>query len=376
MPTLVRLLLLKLVILQTAFLFAQEAALRSPEVTADGRATLRLRDPHAKQVLLESDALPKSVAMQRDRQGVWSATIGPLAPDDYSYTFEADGVRLLDPGNPAINPNLLHPSNRLHIAGPQPQLWELQDVPHGVVHHHFYRSAVVGQASDFYVYTPPGYEKGSQPYPVLYLLHGFTDDASGWTALGKANVIFDNLIAQGKVRPMVIVMPLGYGQPALLPVGLHSPQSHALWMENLRRFRDLLLQEVMPQVEAEYRVSRERDGRAIAGLSMGGAQSLYIGLNAPQPFAWIGGFSSAVEFFDFATDFPKPVAGEDSGLRLLWIGCGENDHLFKANRRFVRDLQSQGRKPVLVETPGAHTWLVWRRYLIQLLPQLFASGPG
>jgi enterochelin esterase-like enzyme len=369
--------LFSLVVGWCAMLPAQTAAAvpvpvyRSPEVLADGRVTLRFYEPNAVRVMLSSDALPENAPMQRDEQGMWSITIGPLGPDYYAYAFEVDGVRLLDPRNASINPSLVYPSNVLHVTGAEAQLWDVTDVPHGIIHHHFYKSAVVGDERDFYVYTPPGYENGKHRYPVLYLLHGFTDDASGWIALGKANVILDNLIAQGKVRPMVVVMPLGYGAPELLPVGLESPRTHELWVENTRRFQETLINEVMPQVEAGYRIAKKREQRAIAGLSMGGAESLYVGLNAPERFAWIGGFSSAVRHFDFATDVPlhKPVNSKQS--QLVWMACGVDDRYAAANRRFIEYLRSGGIEPVAVETPGAHTWLVWRRNLATFAPLLF-----
>jgi enterochelin esterase family protein len=344
---------------------------RSPDISADGHVTLRSYAPGATSVELTSDVQQQNLPLQRDEQGVWAVTLGPLAPDYYSYAFIVDGVRVLDPKNTSLYPNLEHPSNVLHITGAEPQLWDIADVPHGVVHHHLYKSATVRDEQDFYVYTPPRYEKGKQHYPVLYLLHGFTDDASAWLAVGKANVIFDNLLAQGRIQPMVVVMPLGYGQPELLQVGLESPRTDDLWNENTRRYHDMLLNEVMPLAESTYRTSKKREEHAIAGLSMGGTESLYVGLNTPEKFAWIGGFSSAVQRSDFAAEFPVPGAGKNQQIRLLWMACGVDDRLYKANRRLVEYLQTSGGKPVFVETPGAHTWLVWRRNLIAFAPLLF-----
>lgn len=355
-------------------LFAQVPAVpsyRSPEVLADGRVTLRFYAPNAQQVAVTSDALPSRLSLQRDEQGLWSITIGPLTPDYYSYAFEVDGLSLLDPKNTAIHPSLDHPSSVLHVVGNPLQLWEVEDVPHGVVHHHFYKSAAVGDERDFYVYTPPGYEKGRLRYPVLYLLHGFTDDAGGWLNIGRANVILDNLIAQGKARPMIVVMPLGYGQPELLQVGLESPYTHKTWMENLVLFKQTLLNEVIPQVEAEYRISKKREDHAITGLSMGGVESLYVGIFAPERFAWIGGFSSAVQHFELPQDFPLPPPSKAPQFRLLWIACGTDDRRLGANQNFIHYLQSGGFHPVAVETAGDHTWLVWRRNLIAFAPLLF-----
>ena len=155
--------------------------------------------------------------MMRDDAGVWSLTLGPLDPDLYGYYFIADGVFLMDPNNSSIKPNLIQPQNVMHVSGPTPQLWEVAEVPHGVIHHHFYKSKIVGDQRDFYVYTPPGFDpKAKTKYPVFYLLHGYSDDASAWIAVGMSNVILDNLIAQGKVKPMLVVMPLGYGTPEMI----------------------------------------------------------------------------------------------------------------------------------------------------------------
>ena len=191
----------------------------SPEVHADNSVTFRFRDPNAHEVMLALDGA-KPAPMQKDDQGVWSLTTGPLTPDFYGYSFVADGVGLIDPSNPLLKPNLLHTSNQVHVPGPASLPWEIGDGPHGLVHHHFYKSGVVGDQRDFYVYTPPGYDpRAKQAYPVLYLLHGYSDDASGWTSVGRANVILDNLIAQGKAKAMIIVMPLGYGAPEIVAPG-------------------------------------------------------------------------------------------------------------------------------------------------------------
>src|SRR6202020_1056507 len=188
----------------------------SPEVHSDGSVSFRFRAPNAKEVQLAREGAEPQ-AMQKDDQGVWSLTTTPLAPDYYSYSFVADGVRLIDPSNPLLKPNLLSTESSVHVPGPSSLPWELNDVPHGEIHHHFYKSSVADDDRDYYVYTPPGYEKsGKQSYAVLYLLHGYSDDASGWTAVGRANVILDNLIAQGKAKPMMLVMPLGYGAPEIV----------------------------------------------------------------------------------------------------------------------------------------------------------------
>src|ERR1017187_1371376 len=277
---------------------APPVPLVSPAVHSDGSVTFRLRAPNAKEVKLAREGADPQV-MQKDDEGVWNLTTSPLPPDYYGYSFVADGVRLIDPSNPLLKPNLLSTENDVHVPGPLSLPWELNDVPHGEIHHHFYRSAVAGDDRDYYVYTPAA----KKAYPVLYLLHGFSDDASGWTAVGHANVIPDNLIAQGKAKPMIVVMTLGYGAPEIVSrTGMRTP---GLRERNMTRFRDALFTEVIPQVEKEYRATKDRNARAIAGLSMGGAESLYVGLNALDRFGWVGSFSAGGLSEDLAATFPK-----------------------------------------------------------------------
>jgi len=343
----------------------------SPEVQPDNRVTFRFRAPNAKEVLLAREGA-EPVPMQKDQQGVWSLTTDPLEPDFYGYSFVADGVRLIDPSNALMKPNLLSPQSVVHVPGPASLPWEVNDVPHGIVHHHFYRSAIIGDNRDFYVYTPPAYSGNAEkPYPVLYLLHGFSDDASAWTAVGHAQVILDNLIAQGKVKPMLVVMPLGYGAPEIVshtPGAFHDP---SLRQKNFQRFRDALINEVIPQVEASYRVASDRNARAIAGLSMGGAESLLTGLNNLDHFAWIGAFSSGGVSEDLQADFPGLDSSANAQLRLLWIACGTDDHLIDINRKLREWLKSKGIQHTDIETPGAHSWMVWRRNLAAFAPLLF-----
>lgn len=325
--------------------------------------------------------------MQKDANGLWSTTTEPIHPDIYGYAFVVDGVRLADPNNPLSKPVLPAGSHSLlHVPGPASLSWEITDVPRGVLHHHFYRSAIVGDWRDFYVYTPPGYDPASASrYPVLYLLHGLSDDASGWTAAGRAHVILDNLIAQGKAKPMVMVNTLGYGLPASTGfAGMIDPKGQ-------RNFGRALLEEVLPQVERAYRVSADPTSRAIAGLSMGGTQALSIGLNNADRFAWIATFSGAFSMFSEAPRGPGPPKPPEpaeladafpsldpetvnSRVRLLWIRCGKEDFLLETNRRTREWLTGKKVRFSYEETPGAHTWMVWRRNLIELVPLLFQSG--
>ncbi len=325
-------LFVSLVLASAVFAQTPPAPVVSPEVHADNRVTFRFRAPNAKEVALALEGAAKDLPMQKDEQGVWSVTTEPLAPDFYGYAFVADGVRLIDPSTPLMKPNLLNTTSQVHVPGPASLPWEVSDVPHGEVHHHFYKSAVVGDQRDFYVYTPPGYDpRGKQSYPVLYLLHGFSDDASGWTAVGRAHVIMDNLIAQGKTKPMVVVMPLGYGAPEILRGGFGAFRNTELRDRNFAKFSEALLGEVLPRVESAYLVNKDK----------------------------------------LDNDFPRLNAKANDELKLLWIACGVDDRLIELNRKLRAWLEAKGVRKVDIETPGAHTWMVWRRNLSSFTPLLF-----
>jgi enterochelin esterase family protein len=346
----------------------------SPEVHADGRVTFRFRAPNAREVIV-ARAGAERLAMTRDDQGTWTATTAALAPDIYQYTFNVDGMALLDPVNSWVAPNLLNMSNMVRVPGPASGdgrlPWDVADVPRGQVHRHFYRSARIGDHRDYYVYTQPGYDpRRAQKYPVLYLLHGFSDDASGWTSVGQAHVILDNLIAGKKVVPMLVVMTLGYGAPEIVSRG---PRPPGLDQKNREGYRDVLFAEVIPAIEREYRVDARRERRAIAGLSMGGAESLFVGLNAIDRFAWVGAFSSSSlgQPAEFPRLFPALTAADGKRLQLLWIACGTEDRLIEANRQFRTFLTERAIPHEAIETPGAHTWTVWRRNLAAFAPKLF-----
>ena len=354
---------------------AQETpSFQSTEVHTDGSITFRYQDPAATKVLLHLDGFNKTFDMEKSADGIWSLVSPALAPQIYGYGFEVDGRGQLDPKNSAVTPNLLYLSNMVTVHGSAPQPWEARDVPHGVVHHHFYTSKAVnglvdGQ-SEFYVYTPPQYDaKRGKPYPVLYLLHGWSDMANGWTEVGQANLILDNLIAAGKAIPMLVVMPLGYGDMKFVNSGGGVWDVDSAVTHNVSLFSQALLTEILPQVESGYRVSKKREDRAITGLSMGGLESLMIGLTHPEQFAWVGGFSSAL-----GHDEEKHLAAfnaKSASLRLLWIACGTEDDLSAPNRKFIAWLKSKDAAVTAFETPGLHNWLVWRDNLSHFAPLLF-----
>jgi enterochelin esterase family protein len=358
---------------QIALSQTQPPPIVSPDVHPDKTVTFRFRAPNAKEVGVQIEGSPKPVPMQEDDQGIWSITTDPLAPDFYGYSFIADGVAgLLDPSNYRVKPNFLYRANEVYVPGPPSLSWEIADVAHGEIHHHFYKSSVVGDHRGFFVYTPPGYDpRAKQTYPVLYLLHGYSDNAAAWTAVGRANVILDNLIAQGKAKPMLIVMPLGYGEPKVLEP--HSGVFHDpdITQRNFDKFSQALLTEVIPKVESAYLVKKDRNSRAIAGLSMGGSESLLTGLNTLDKFSWIGAFSSGGITPEFDKEFPVLDSKANQQLHLLWIACGTDDHLIEINRNLRTWLASKSIKHVDIETPGAHTWMVWRRDLTDFAPLLF-----
>jgi Enterochelin esterase and related enzymes len=344
----------------------------SPEVQPDHRVTFRLRAPNAKEVSVSIEGSEKPLPMQKDDRDVWSVTSDPLPPDYYGYSFTVDGVGLLDPSNYRTKPNFLYRASEVYVPGPASLPWEVGAVPHGEIHRHFYKSGVVGDDRDFFVYTPPGYDpRGKQTYPVLYLLHGYSDDASGWTAVGRGNVILDSLIAQGKAKPMLIVMPLGYGEPKVLTPNSGVFRDPSITQRNLDKFRQALLTEVIPRVEAAYLVKKDRNSRAIAGLSMGGAESLLTGLNTLDKFSWIGAFSSGGITQEFDKEFPALDSKSNSQIRLLWIACGTEDHLIDINRSLRTWLASKSIQHADIETPGSHTWMVWRRNLADFAALLF-----
>ena len=347
-------------------------ALITPEVHSDNSVTFRFRAPDAQEVKLAREGA-QPLAMQKDDSGIWTVNTTPLPPDYYGYSIIVDGQRLIDPYNALLKPNLLNTENTVHVPGPPSLPWELNDVPHGEVHHHFYRSAVANDERDFYVYTPPGYNASEKKtYPVLYLLHGYSDDASGWTAVGRANVILDNLIARAKAKPMIVVMPLGYGTMEVIRVGWGGISNHPeVRQENLTKFREALLTEVMPKVESEYHIVKERDSRAIAGLSMGGSESLLTGLNNLDKFAWVGAFSAGGLPEPLDKNFPALDASANQKLHLLWIACGTEDRLITANRNLREWLKTKGIQHTDIETPGMHTWMVWRRNLAEFSGLLF-----
>jgi len=351
----------------------------SPTVHPDGSVTFDLLMTHAEVVEIQVEGFAKPFAMVKDaaNPGHWTFSLPVMAPEYYSYSFLVDGVNVVDPHNIVTKPSAFRVQSVFFIPGHPAEPWEVQDVPHGVLHHHEYNSAIVKRDSSYYVYTPPGFDPAAKTtYPVLYLLHGYSDEDWAWTQMAKANVILDNLIAQGKAKPMIVVMPLGYGDMDMIRHGWAAWSDQALVQRNFKLFEEALYKEVMPRITAEYPISAGREDHAIAGLSMGGAETLLVGLNHTQDFAWIGAFSAGgIGANNFPKIFPAitPETGPaiNSSLRLLWISVGTEDGLREPNRKLIAWLKEDGVQPKAVETPGMHVWMVWRDNLAHFAPLLF-----
>ncbi len=307
--------------------------------------------------------------------GVWSITHGPLTPEIYGYIFLADGVALMDPNNPVIKPNLIQPQNMVEIPGATPQLWDVADVPHGVVHHHFYKSTVVGDERDYYVYTPPGFDpKGKTKYPVLYLLHGYSDGADGWTAVGKANVILDNLIAQNKIKPMIVVMPLGYGTPEMIKLKWNAWQHPEVRQENFDNFRKALITEVMPQVESAYPISAKREDRAIAGTVDGRIGVFAHWTQQPRQVRLRRRVQLRGTGRRLRQELPRTRRQVGQAVENTVDRVRHQRRPHRADNRNLKAwLKSKNIPFTDIETPGAHTWMVWRANLIAFTPLLFGG---
>jgi enterochelin esterase family protein len=329
--------------------------------------TFRLLAPSASDVTVAGEFMKESKPLQKDAQGLWTVTLGPFEPEIYNYNFTVDGVRTIDLGNPHVKtgstPSTIQ--SVLEIGAGHPLFYDPQPVPHGEIHTHWYESKSLKTIRRVTVYTPPGYSPTAR-YPVLYLFHGANADEAAWTRLGHVNLILDNLLAAGKAKPFLVVMPFGYG----VPPGSASPIAGG----NTAAFSRDLLEDVIPYIESHYRAYTDRDHRAIAGLSMGGGEALSIGLNHLELFSYVAGFSAGIRTADFQQSYGKFVSDAKTAnqkLHLLWIGCGSDDSLFPASESLSKMLDEAKIKHTFVKSDGAHTWINWRRYLNQFAPLLF-----
>jgi enterochelin esterase-like enzyme len=339
---------------------------KSPDVHPDRTVTFRVRAPKAQEVTLTGDWSEKSVGkLTRNEQGVWSITVGPLEPGVAIYNFVIDGVAVADPINPRVKLRAETSASLVNVPGDGSEAFAVRDVPHGQVRVQWRKSqALGGQTREFRVYTPPGYDdepnRGAR-YPVLYLLHGSNDTAAGWTDVGQANFILDNLIADKRAVPMIVVMPWGHAAPYRAK-------------DNLALFSRYLLEDVVPTVEKSYRTLAGPGHRALVGLSMGGEQALTIGLLHPELFATVGAFSAALPRDPAATFKPLLDARGNSNekLRLLWIGCGKQEGArFAANEQFAKLLSGHDIKCTFVGPDGLHNYTLWRKLLVEMAPLIF-----
>jgi enterochelin esterase-like enzyme len=379
----------------------------SPEVLPDGRVTFRLLAPEATSVSVSGDwpggNKSTTTPMVKDDKGVWSATIGPIKPEFYIYSFRVNGVETLDPKNINTRRDGNRIQNMLIIPGPESFDYMVNDVPHGTVLLQWYSSSKGSPERRAYVYTPAGYEKNNERYPVLYLNHGGSGDEDAWLSCGRATEIFDNLIAQGKIKPMIVVMPNGNITRIASPDYVKAPAALPANQDTGRftRFPETIVSDLIPFIDKTYRTRADRENRAIAGLSVGGAPSMYTAFNHLDQFAWVGAFSGGYPVMPgVAYDIPAPANAEElrgpdltksidpvkftallpqfnasanDRVRLLFISIGTNDTLFPSTHAVLKQvLKEKGVKYTLVEYPGyVHAWPVWRVTLRDFLPKLF-----
>jgi enterochelin esterase family protein len=335
----------------------------SPEIHADHRVTFRLDAPSAKDVKLRG-IQNQPVQMNKDKRGVWSVQIGPIAPGIYGYSFVVDGEAMLDPSNPEIKPERDPDESELEILSATPPLTQWQDVPHGTVHLNDYYSPVLKRVRRLRVYTPPGYETSpDKRWPVLFLMHGTGDTEATWTEFGRAHYISDNLLAKHKCQPAIIVMTDGHAY-------LHDEEG--IGPRNLEAMEADVIKVAMPFVDQLYRTVPDANHRAVCGLSMGGFQSMFIGLRNQKSFAWVCGMSSYVP--DVETVCASALKNADvtnKTLKLFWHQIGKDDYLLPEQRKYEAVLEQHGIKRQFRITEGEHNWNVWRGYLSDLLPLLF-----
>ena len=358
-------------------------SLKSPEVLPDHRVMFRIYAPKASDVSLSGDWISQGRGtggkLQKDASGVFSIAVGPLVPDFYSYSFNVDGVKTLDPKNAMVKQGETSLDNMFEVEGAEAAYEDNKSVPHGEIHIGWYRSSVLDKMRSMHVYAPPGYESGNQKYPVLYLLHGGGDEDSGWSTIGRAGFILDNLIAENKAKPMIIVMPNGsMPRPGFTPGAPQTPDMQAAQRAAQQKFVDELLTNIMPEVEKHYRVLTSRENRAIAGLSMGAGQTLAVAPTHLDKFAWIGVWSGGVNpaaesaFMERNAAFFANPEKTNKVVKLLWIGAGSNDTLAGPGTKHLAEiLEAHGIKHEFHESEGGHTWINWRHYLNDYAQLLF-----
>lgn len=377
---------------------AQEALFRaqniiSPEIHKDNTVTFRLFAPNAKSVEVTGDFLPSvkmdtpmgqidgpgKAELTKDENGVWSMKTAVLSPELYNYSFIIDGFTTTDPSNPFLIRDVASATNIFIVGGGQADLYMVNDIPHGSVTRRWYDSPGLGMDRRITIYTPPGYETSRESYPVLYLLHGAGGDEEAWINLGRTSQILDNLIAQGKAKPMIVVMPNGNviqdGAPGEGSKNMYKPQF--MIPKTMDGTYEGAFEDVIKFVESNYRVKADKANRAIAGLSMGGFHTLHISRYYPNTFDYMGLFSAAIMPREDATgkvysNFDETLKIQmDNGYKLYWVAIGKTDFLYEANQDFISKLKGMGMPHEYVESEGGHIWRNWRVYLTQFTPRLF-----
>lgn len=351
----------------------------SPVVGEGGRITFRIYAPAATAVNLSSGDMlgfGPGAPMEKGAEGVWEATVGPTGPGAYRYTLNVDGVTVVDPANPATSETNTSVQSLLVVPGSD--VLDVRDVPHGAVAEVLYQSKSLGRLRRMHVYTPPGYERGQEQYPVLYLLHGAFDCDDSWSTVGRANAILDNLTAAGRAKPMVVVMPAGHTGPFQF-----GPTFGADLAKQVGEFTSDFLMDIKPYVESHYRIEADKAHRAIAGLSMGGLQTLSIAIPYLADYGYIGVFSSGIMGrpggppTDPAWEDRNRAALDDEearqGLRLVWFATGKDDFLLNTSRATADVLRKHGFGVTFHESDGGHTWQNWRDYLVEFAPMLFGG---
>jgi enterochelin esterase family protein len=357
----------------------------SPEVNPDNTVTFRFKAPDANEVRITGDWMPAqgwtpgSEVMHKGEKGIWTYTTAVLPSDLYNYSFIADGIRCTDPNNVYLIRDVASVTNVFITGGGKGDLYKVNNIPHGSVTRRWYNSPSLGMMRRITIYTPAGYESGRESYPVLYLLHGMGGDEEAWINLGRTSQILDNLIARGKAKPMIVVMPNGNvvqeAAPGESSLGFYKP---TMQLPNTMDGKyEETFGDIIKFVENNYRVKADKSGRAIAGLSMGGYHSLHISRYYPNTFDYIGLFSAAIipdakvtskvyDNFDATLKQQK-----DNGYKLYWIGIGKADFLYKYNTEFRNKLDEIKMPYEFRESEGGHTWTNWRVYLSEFVPRLF-----
>ena len=349
----------------------------SPEVNEDNSVTFRIFSEKANEVTINGSwmGFRETLPLTKGENGVWSVTVDPLPSSMYHYNFFIDGVAAIDVTNPHALRDGTRYASLLMVPGEDAKVFQLNDTPHGNISQVWYPSPTLGTDRRMYVYTPPGYNSSTESYPVLYLLHGAGGDEDAWTSLGRANLILDNLIASGKAKPMLVVMTNGnaWQTSTLRQIpGLPAP-TRETFAQYQGKFEKSLVEDVLPYIEENYRVIRDKDHRALAGLSMGGGHTITASINYPGTFGYIGVFSSGI--FDANADMDemekKFQALKASGINKYWVACGEDDFVMESNKRLLSILEKTGLEHEYFENEGGHTWANWRTYLSMFSPMLF-----